>query len=170
MAESYVRNSSGFQQANQIFVNVSGTYQEVNEAYANVGGTFQLVFSAFEATSFVTLSTGSGTFVAPSNSNAIHIQAAVGGGGGAVGGADYDKAGGESAGAGGGSAGYVSDKIFSISHSSNFSYTSLIICFSLYNLIISSASSLNFSNTFAATISAFSFSLKIWNLCLSNDP
>jgi len=77
MAESYVRNSSGFQQANQIFVNVSGTYQEVNEAYANVGGTYQLVFSAFEATSFVTLSTGSGTFVAPNNSNAIHIQAAV---------------------------------------------------------------------------------------------
>ena len=122
MAESYVRNSSGFQQANQIFVNVSGTYQEVNEAYANVGGTFQLVFSAFEATSFVTLSTGSGTFVAPDHSNAIHIQAAVGGGGGAVSGDDYDKACGESAGAGGGSAGYVSDKIFSITGGETLTY------------------------------------------------
>ena len=78
MAESYVRNSSGFQQANQIFVNVGGTYQEVNEAYANVGGTYKLIFSAFEATSFVTLSSGSGTFTVPDNANAIHIQAAVG--------------------------------------------------------------------------------------------
>ena len=63
MAETYVRNSSAFQQTNQIFVNVSGTYQEVNEAYANVSGTYQLVFTAFEATSFVTLSSGSGTFL-----------------------------------------------------------------------------------------------------------
>ena len=54
MAETYVRNSSAFQQANQIFANVSGTYQEVNEAYANVGGTFKLIFSAFEATAFAT--------------------------------------------------------------------------------------------------------------------
>ena len=94
MAETYVRNSSAFQQANQIFANVSGTYQEVNEAYANVGGTFKLIFSAFEATAFATLSSGSGTFSVPANANAIHIQAAVGGGGGAAGGADYDKAGG----------------------------------------------------------------------------
>ena len=50
-------------------------------------GTYQLIFSAFEATSFVTLSSGSGTFTVPDNANAIHIQAAVGGGGGAAGGA-----------------------------------------------------------------------------------
>ena len=83
MAETYVRNSSAFQQTNQIFANVSGTYQEVNEAYANVSGTYKLVFTAFEATSFATLSSGSGTFSVPSNANAIHIQAAVGGGGAA---------------------------------------------------------------------------------------
>ena len=65
MAETYVRNSRTFQQTNQIFVNVSGTYQEVNEAYANVSGTYKLIFTAFEATSFVTLSSGSGTFSVP---------------------------------------------------------------------------------------------------------
>ena len=123
MAETYVRNSSAFQQANQIFVNVSGTYQEVNEAYANVSGTYKLIFSAFEATSFVTLSSGSGTFTVPDNANAIHIQAAVGGGGGAAGGADYDKAGGESAGAGGGSGAYVSDKIFSVTEGETLTYS-----------------------------------------------
>ena len=61
-----------------------------------------------------TLSSGSGTFTVPQGANAIHIQAGVGGGGGAVQGADYDKAGGESAGAGGGSGAYVSDKVFSV--------------------------------------------------------
>jgi hypothetical protein len=47
--------------------------------------------------------------------NAVHIQAAVGGGGGGIRGASYDKAGGESAGAGGGSGAYISDKIFTVS-------------------------------------------------------
>ena len=46
MAETYVRNSSAFQQTNQIFANVSGTYQEVNEAYANVGGTYKLAYAS----------------------------------------------------------------------------------------------------------------------------
>ena len=114
MAETYVHNGTEFKNAQQSYGNVSGTFQEVNAAYANVGGTFKLVFSAFQATSFVTLSSGTGTFTVPANANALHIQAAVGGGGGAAGGADYDKAGGESAGAGGGSGGYVSDKVFSL--------------------------------------------------------
>ena len=74
MAETYVRNSSAFQQTNQIFANVGGTYQEVNEAYANVGGTYKLVFTAFEATSFITVSSGSGTFAVPSNANAIQVE------------------------------------------------------------------------------------------------
>jgi hypothetical protein len=114
MAETYVHNGTEFKNAQQIYGNVSGTFQEVNAAYANVGGTFKLVFSAFQATSFVTLSSGTGTFTVPANANALHVKAAVGAGGGAAGGADYDKAGGESAGAGGGSGGYVSDKVFSL--------------------------------------------------------
>jgi hypothetical protein len=75
------------------------------------------------ATSFTTLSSGSGTFAVPDNANAIHIQYAVGGGGGAAGGADYDKAGGESAGAGGGSGSYISDKIFSVTELETITYS-----------------------------------------------
>lgn len=71
------------------------------------------------ATSFVTLTTTLSTNVTATTSvplgyNAIHIQAAVGGGGGGLRGVDYDKAGGESAGSGGGSGAYISDKIFSV--------------------------------------------------------
>jgi len=72
------------------------------------GGALQL------ATSFLTITAGTTTNTVPLGYNAVHIQAAVGGGGGSVTGADYDKAGGESAGAGGGSGAYVSDKIFSV--------------------------------------------------------
>jgi hypothetical protein len=66
------------------------------------------------ATSFITLTGGSTTNTVPVGYNAIHIQAAVGGGGGSITGCDYDKAGGESSGSGGGSGAYISDKIFSV--------------------------------------------------------
>jgi len=118
-----VNKSGTWYEADQINVNDGGTWYEVDEAYANVGGTWKEVFSSFEATSFVTLSSGSGTFVVPEKANAIHIQAAVGGGGGAAGGADYDKAGGESAGAGGGSGAYVSDQIYSVTEGETISYS-----------------------------------------------
>jgi hypothetical protein len=72
------------------------------------GGSLQL------ATSFITITAGTTTNTVPLGYNAVHIQAAVGGGGGGVIGMDYDKAGGESAGAGGGSGAYISDKIFTV--------------------------------------------------------
>jgi hypothetical protein len=72
------------------------------------GGSLQL------ATSFITITAGTTTNTVPLGYNAVHIQAAVGGGGGSICGADYDKAGGESAGAGGGSGAYISDKIFTV--------------------------------------------------------
>ena len=75
------------------------------------------------ATSFVELTSGSSTFSVPDGYNAIHIQYAVGAGGGAMRGADYDKAGGESAGAGGGSGAYVSDKIFSVTEGETITYS-----------------------------------------------
>ena len=75
------------------------------------------------ATSFVELTSGSSTFNVPDGYNAIHIQYAVGGGGGAAGGVGYDKAGGESAGAGGGSGAYVSDKIFSVTEGETITYS-----------------------------------------------
>ena len=75
------------------------------------------------ATSFVELTSGSGTFSVPTGYNAIHIQYAVGGGGGAMRGADYDQAGGESAGAGGGSGAYISDKVFTVTEGETISYS-----------------------------------------------
>lgn len=75
------------------------------------------------ATSFVELTDGSGTFTVPSGYNSLHIQYAVGAGGGAAGGASYDKAGGESAGAGGGSGAYISDKIFSVTEGETLSFS-----------------------------------------------
>lgn len=70
--------------------------------------------SLLPATSFITLTGASTTNTVPLGYNAIHIQAAVGGGGGSIPGCDYDKAGGESSGSGGGSGAYISDKIFSV--------------------------------------------------------
>ena len=75
------------------------------------------------ATSFVELTSGTDTFSVPDGYNAIHIQYAVGGGGGAAGGIGYDKADGESAGAGGGSGAYVSDKIFSVIEGETITYS-----------------------------------------------
>ena len=103
MANTFGKVSGTYQEIDNAYGKVSGTWQEADEIYAKVSGTWQLVFAAFEATSFTTLSSGSGTFSVPDQANAIHVQFAVGGGGGAFRGASYDKAGGESAGAGGGS-------------------------------------------------------------------
>jgi hypothetical protein len=74
------------------------------------------------ATSFVELTSGSSTFNVPTGYNAIHIQYAVGGGGGAICGADYDGAGGESQGPGGGSGGYISDKIITVTAGETITY------------------------------------------------
>lgn len=123
MANTYGKVSGTFQEATEVYAKDSGTWQQVDEIYAKDSGTWQLVFSSFQATSFVTLSSGSSTFVVPDKANAIHIQYAVGGGGGAAGGVDYDKAGGESAGAGGGSGAYVSDKIFTVTAGETITYS-----------------------------------------------
>ena len=122
MANTYGKVSGTFQEINNAYGKVSGTWQEVDEIYGKVSGVWKLVFSAFTATSFTTLSSGSANFVVPDNANAIHIQAGVGGGGGAAGGVSYDKAGGESAGAGGGSGAYVSDVVYSINPGETISY------------------------------------------------
>ena len=114
MAVTSGKVSGTFQTITDISGNVAGTWKSIDEGYANVSGTWETVFIAFQATSFITLTGTSTTTVVPQGANAIHVQAAVGGGGGSVVGCDYDKAGGESAGAGGGSGAYVSDKIFSV--------------------------------------------------------
>jgi hypothetical protein len=124
MANTYGKVSGTFEEIENAYGKVSGTWQEADEIYAKASRrTWEQVFAAFKATSFVTLSSGSGTFTVPDGANAIHIQAAVGGGGGAMRGADYDKAGGESAGAGGGSGAYISDKVFTVTEGETISYS-----------------------------------------------
>jgi len=123
MANTYGKVSGTFQEIENAYGKVSGTWQEADEIYAKVSGVWKLVFAAFTPGSIQTLSSGSGTFTVPDGANAIHIQASVGGGGGAAGGIGYDKAGGESAGAGGGSGAYVSDKVFSVTEGETISYS-----------------------------------------------
>ena len=122
MANTYTKVSGTFEEIDNAYGKVSGTWQEADEIYAKVSGVWKLVFAAFQGGTVQTLNSGSGTFTVPQGANAIHIQAAVGGGGGAVTGADYDKAGGESAGAGGGSGAYISDKVFSVTEGETISY------------------------------------------------
>jgi len=123
MANTYGKVSGTFEEIENAYGKVSGGWEEADEIYAKNSGTWELVFSAFTATSFTTIASGSGTFTVPDNANALHIQAGVGGGGGAAGGADYDKAGGESAGAGGGSSGYLSDVIYSVTQGETITYS-----------------------------------------------
>ena len=122
MANTYGKVSGTFQEINNAYGKVSGAWKEADEIYGKVSGVWKLVFSAFEATSYTTLSSGSGTFTVPDNANALHIEASVGGGGGAAGGVSYDRAGGESSGAGGGSGAYVSDKVFTVTEGETISY------------------------------------------------
>jgi len=84
MANTYGKVSGTFEEIDNAYGKVSGVWKEADEIYGKVSGVWKLVFSAFEATSFATLSSGSGTFTVPAQANAIHIQAAVGGGGGAM--------------------------------------------------------------------------------------
>ena len=78
--------------------------------------------TVFPATAFVELTSGTSTFTVPQGANAIHIQYAISGGGGAICGADYDGAGGESQGPGGGSGGYISDKIITVTAGETITY------------------------------------------------
>ena len=76
----------------------------------------------FVAGSFTTL-TSSTTATVPTGANAMHVQFAVGGGGGGNVGDSYDRAGGESAGAGGGSGAYISDKVFTVVAGETITFT-----------------------------------------------
>mgnify|MGYP003653607163 FL=1 len=122
MANTYGKVSGTFKEIENAYGKVSGAWKEADEIYGKVSGVWKLVFAAFTATSYTTVSSGSGTFTVPDGANAIHIQASVGGGGGAAGGVSYDRAGGESSGAGGGSGAYISDKVFTVTEGETISY------------------------------------------------
>jgi hypothetical protein len=99
----YVRDSTSF------------TNKTITNAYVKNSGSWETVFTLFDTPgSFTTAGSGTTTFSVPANANAIHIQQAVGGGGGSMNGLGYDKAPGEQGGRGGGSGAYVSDKVFTV--------------------------------------------------------
>ena len=102
-SQMYVRDATSF------------TNKTITNAYVKDGGSWRTVFTLFDTpASFTDAGAGTTNFTVPSNANAIHIQQAVGGGAGGVMGAEYDKAGGESAGAGGGSGAYISDRVYTV--------------------------------------------------------
>ena len=110
---TYVNDSGTWREINNLYVHdgTSFTNKTIDNVYINDSGTWREVFTLFTTTAY---STSTGSIVVPAGANAIHVQYAVGGGGGGFQGADYDKAGGESAGSGGASGAYISDKVFSI--------------------------------------------------------
>ena len=121
-SEWYVKVSSAWKQVNEAFYKTGGAWKEIQEGWIKVGGAWKQFYTAFVATSIVT-QTSSTTVVVPTGANAIHVQAAVGGGAGGVIGAQYDKAGGESGGTGGGSGGYVSDQVYSVTEGETLTLT-----------------------------------------------
>ena len=122
MANWYIKVSSAWKQVNQAFFKSSSAWKEIQEGYIKESGVWKNFYTAFVATGFTT-QTSDTTVTVPDGANAIHVQAAVGGGSGGVKGADYDKAGGESAGAGGASGGYVSDEVYSVTEGETLTLT-----------------------------------------------
>jgi len=108
-----VKDGGTFREVNQVYVHdgTSFTNKTITNAYVKDGGVWREIFTLFNTTAF---SQTTGAVSVPTNANALHIRFAVGGGSGGVGGAQYDKAGGESAGAGGASGAYISDKVFTV--------------------------------------------------------
>ena len=101
--QMYCRDSTSF------------TNKTILNAYVKTGGVWKEFYTIFETTTLETFSTaGIFTDRVPALANRIHIQSAVGGGSGGYRGADYDKAGGESAGPGGASGAFISDMVFAV--------------------------------------------------------
>ena len=121
-SEWYVKVSSAWKQVNEAFYKTGGAWKEIQEGWIKVGGVWKQFYTAFVATSIVT-QTSNTAITVPTGANAIHVQAAVGGGAAGVSGAEYDKSGGESGGTGGGSGAYISDKVFSVAEGETLTLT-----------------------------------------------
>ena len=99
----YVRDGTSF------------TNKTVLNGYIKESGAWKEFYTIFQASGFETFNTaGNFTDRVPALANRVHIQSAVGGGSGGYRGADYDKAGGESAGPGGASGAFISDIVFAV--------------------------------------------------------
>ena len=117
----YVKDGGTFREisssaGSQLYVRdaTSFTNKTITNTYIKDGGVWRTVFTLFDTPTSFTEAT-SGSIAVPANANAIHIQQAVGGGGGSMNGLGYDKGpDGEQGGRGGGSGGYISDKVFTV--------------------------------------------------------
>ena len=112
----FVKDGGSFREISELFVRDSTSYtnKTITNAYIKDSGSWREIYTLFTATSYVTEGPGTHTITVPSLANAIHIQFAVAGGSGGMRGADYDKAGGESAGPAGASGGYISDVVYQV--------------------------------------------------------
>ena len=89
-SEWYLKVSGAWKQVNEAFYKSSGSWKEIQEAWIKVGGSWKQFYTAFVATAFST-ETSNTSITVPTGANAIHVQAAVGGGASGVSGAEYDK-------------------------------------------------------------------------------
>lgn len=119
---TYVKVSGVWKRVTRLYGKVSGTWREAIAGYSKASGSWRLTHSAYAASSYFTRGVGSGSQTVPAEANAVHVQYAVGGGGGGLHSVGYDKAGGESSGPGGGSGAYVSDKIFLVNGGETLSW------------------------------------------------
>ena len=109
----YVKSGGTWRETSELYVRDSTSYtnKTILNGYIKQGGAWEEFYTLFTTTSF---SQTTGNVAVPSGANAIHFQYAIGGGSGGMRGADYDKAGGESAGPAGASGAYLSDVVFSV--------------------------------------------------------
>jgi hypothetical protein len=118
----YVKDGGTWRETSELYVrdSTSFTNKTVLNGYIKTGGSWEEVYTLFTTTSY---SAAVGSVAVPTNANAIHFQYAVGGGSGGMRGADYDKAGGESAGPAGASGAYLSDVVFTVSSGETLTIT-----------------------------------------------
>jgi hypothetical protein len=109
----YVKDGGTWRETSELYVRDSTSYtnKTVLNGYIKNSGTWEEFYTLFTTTAYQSTD---GSVAVPTNANAVHFQYAVGGGSGGYRGADYDKAGGESAGPAGASGSYVSDVVFSV--------------------------------------------------------
>jgi hypothetical protein len=109
----YVKDGGTWRETSELYVRdgTSYTNKTILNGYIKHSGAWEEFYTLFTTTSY---SSSVGSVAVPANANAIHFQYAVGGGSGGYRGADYDKAGGESAGPAGASGAYLSDVVFSV--------------------------------------------------------
>ncbi len=118
----YVKDGGTWRETSELYVRdgTSFTNKTILNGYIKNSGSWEEFYTLFTTSSYQSTA---GSVAVPSGANAIHFQYAVGGGSGGMRGADYDKAGGESAGPAGASGAYVSDVVFAVTSGETLTVT-----------------------------------------------